>query len=310
MQDRETLAYPLVVEAGAPTNALRVASNGRIGVGTLLPQQDIHIITDNSPTIRMEQDGSGAGVPYAWDLVANHGNVFFRDVTSAHIPFLIDSHTPSNTLWLRHSGNIGIGTALPQAPLHLYRADGTAMVLVTETNPTVAPRTLVNLQNNGRPEIVLGNTATNGEWSFGAGTNFIIKQGTVGSNPAAKTKLFEITPAGNATLSGTLTTGGPSCGGGCDAVFAPGYDLPSIEGHAAEMTALGYLPNVGPTSEGAPLNVTDKLGGVLNELEQAHLYIAALDRENAQLRADLESSRAETARRLDRLEQAVASGER
>jgi hypothetical protein len=51
------------------------------------------------------------------------------------------------------------------------------------------------------------------------------------------------------------------------------------------MHRLGYLPNVGPTPEGAPLNVTDKLGRMLNELEHAHLYIAQLSRENAEQKA-------------------------
>ncbi|MEZ5716350.1 MAG: hypothetical protein R3D85_15045 [Paracoccaceae bacterium] len=114
----------------------------------------------------------------------------------------------------------------------------------------------------------MANTDTGGEWSFGAGTDFVLKQGAVGSASNAKTKLFK-TRIDDATLTGSLTTGGTTCGGGCDAVFAPDYPLPSIADHAARMRALGYLPNVGPTPEGAPFNVTDKLGRMLNELEHA-----------------------------------------
>ncbi|MEZ5714070.1 MAG: hypothetical protein R3D85_02175 [Paracoccaceae bacterium] len=128
---------------------------------------------------------------------------------------------------------------------------------------------------------------TRGEWSFGAGTNFILKQGAVGSASNAKTKLFEVTDTGNAILTGTLTTGGTTCGGGCDAVFEPDYPLPSIADHAAQMRALGYLPNVGPTPEGAPFDLTDKLGRMLNELEHAHLYIAQQDARIARLEAQL-----------------------
>ena len=162
------------------------------------------------------------------------------------------------------------------------RSDGSLrpskFIRVRETSTASAPRTLLNLQNNGRPEIVLANTGTGGEWSFGAGTNFVLKQGAVGSASNAKTKLFEIDPAGNATLTGSLTTGGPACASGCDAVFDPDYDLPSISEHAARMHSLGHLPNVGPTLPGAAMNVSDKLGGMLNELEHAHLYIAQLER--------------------------------
>ena len=36
----------------------------------------------------------------------------------------------------------------------------------------------------------------------------------------------------------------------------------------------GRLPNVGPTSETGPFNITQKVGGMLNELETAHIFIA------------------------------------
>lgn len=40
----------------------------------------------------------------------------------------------------------------------------------------------------------------------------------------------------------------------------------------------GYtLPNVGPTPKGAPVDVPNKPGRTLNELEAAHLYIAELE---------------------------------
>jgi hypothetical protein len=37
-----------------------------------------------------------------------------------------------------------------------------------------------------------------------------------------------------------------------------------------------FLPAVGPTVEGAPFNLTEKTGGILNELEKAHIYIEQL----------------------------------
>ena len=86
---------------------------------------------------------------------------------------------------------------------------------------------------------------------------------------------FEITPAGNVTIAGTITTAG-SCSVGCDAVFEPGYDLPTIGEHAEQMWDNGYLPNVGPTVEGQPIDLTDKVGRMLNELETSHIYIEQL----------------------------------
>ncbi|MEZ5716056.1 MAG: hypothetical protein R3D85_13340 [Paracoccaceae bacterium] len=44
----------------------------------------------------------------------------------------------------------------------------------------------------------------------------------------------------------------------------------------------GFLPHVGPTPEGAPLNVSEKLGGMLNALEHAHVFI---DRQRGEIEA-------------------------
>ena len=111
-----------------------------------------------------------------------------------------------------------------------------------------------------------------------AGTDFFLKVGTMGSQSNAKTKVFTVKNNGDAIVFGTLTTGGTACGGGCDLVFSASYDLPSISDHAARMYELGHLPNVGPTIENQPINVSDKLGRMLNELEHAHIYIAELER--------------------------------
>ncbi len=182
------------------------------------------------------------------------------------------------------NGILGVGTELPTSTLHVRRTDGSAKVLVEESNSSTLPRTLMNLQNNGRPEIVMGNTGTNGEWSFGAGTNFILKQGAVGTTSAAKTKYLTLfAGSGNLEITGSIITGGPTCGAGCDAVFSSDYTLPTIEEHAKQMYALGHLPNVGPTAPDQSVNLTDHMGKLLNELEHAHIYIAQLEQNTKQL---------------------------
>jgi hypothetical protein len=42
------------------------------------------------------------------------------------------------------------------------------------------------------------------------------------------------------------------------------------------MRELGFLPAVGPNLPHAPVNLSEKTGGILNELEKAHLYIEEL----------------------------------
>ncbi|MEZ5714073.1 MAG: hypothetical protein R3D85_02190 [Paracoccaceae bacterium] len=148
---------------------------------------------------------------------------------------------------------------------------------------------MLELKNLGRPEIVLSNTDVNGEWSIGAGSNLILKQGTVGSTSGAKNKLLDIDSLGNAVFTGTVTSSGPTCSTGCDAVFDPDYALPSISDHAAQMFALGHLPNVGPTRPNEPVNMSEQYGRMLNELEHAHIYISQqedrLTRQDAQIAA-------------------------
>lgn len=86
---------------------------------------------------------------------------------------------------------------------------------------------------------------------------------------------LELDTLGNLTIQGRITTNG-SCSAGCDAVFDADYNLPSIESHAEYMFANRHLPTVGPTQSG-PIDLSDKVLKMLNELEKAHIYIAQLN---------------------------------
>lgn len=76
------------------------------------------------------------------------------------------------------------------------------------------------------------------------------------------------------------------------------------------MFANRHLPNVGPTDENGAFNVTKKVGGMLNELEKAHIYIEQLHNrhETAQLQV---SALSETVKQqqasIKRLEELVES---
>ena len=301
--DVEAGTTPFWIDGGAPSHALHISDTfGRIGLGTTMPYARLHIVDGDNPGIYFEQDGSNGDTPHDWRLFGNDFGFFLRNETDGVTPFYVAADAPDAMLTLTPEGNVGIGgpIAEPIARVHLMRDDGTAQIRVDEYSTTSNPRTLLTLSNNGRPEIVMANTATNGEWSFGAGTDFFLKTGTVGSTSGAKTKVFTVKQNGDAIVFGTLTTGGTTCGTGCDRVFADDYALPSIADHAADMKRLGHLPNVGPTIEGEPINITDKLGRVLNELEHAHLYIADQEERLAAQGARMAAQDARIAR-LERL---------
>jgi len=109
---------PFTVEYGADSHSLYVDDGGRVGLGTSTPAVNLHIKEGNTPTIRLEQDGSSGFTPQTWDLAGNEANFFIRDVTNgSKLPFRIVPNAPSNSLYVNASGNVGLGTASPDARL-------------------------------------------------------------------------------------------------------------------------------------------------------------------------------------------------
>ena len=84
-------------------------------------------------------------------------------------------------------------------------------------------------------------------------------------------------------------------------MFADDYALLSIAAHNTAMWDNGYLPNVGPTLDGEPLNVADKMGRMLNELEYAHIFIGDLNQELVSARGEIARQKAVNADILARL---------
>ena len=101
------------VEAGARSNALVVDSQGDIGIGTLTPAVDIDIMTGNTPTVRLQQDGSSGFTSQTWDMAGNEAGFFIRDVTNGStLPFRIRPNAPSSAIDIAGTtGNVGIGNS-------------------------------------------------------------------------------------------------------------------------------------------------------------------------------------------------------
>jgi len=179
-------------------------------------------------------------------------------------------------------GPVGIGTDAPSATLEVTQSDGTSQILVKETSSTPGPRTLFRLSNEGNTKFGVLNTEAGVEWAFAnPGTGFRL------SRQGSGVVEMEIFNNGDMKIAGSLTTSGGTCGGGgCDLVFSPETKVESIDEHASQMWANSYLPAVGPTVENAPINLSEKTGGMLNELEKAHIYIEQLHRRLAELEAN------------------------
>jgi hypothetical protein len=98
------------------------------------------------------------------------------------------------------NGVLGVGTQLPTSTLHVTRADGSAQILVEETNATVAARTLFELKNNGNTKFTVNNTAAGVAWAFAnSGTDFRLSRQGSGAVE------FILSNDGNLTIQGNLT---------------------------------------------------------------------------------------------------------
>ncbi len=261
---------PFTVEANARSHSLYVDDGGRIGNRTSTPATEIHTIDGDTPTLRLQQDGSSGFAPQTWDVAGNETNFFLRDVTNGSaLPFRIRPGAPTSSIFIDVDGDVGLGSASPDADLHIVRAGTDVVSLLLSQTGGVNWSTRVS--GSGRYRI----TDTDA-----AGTDDGVNE-------------FEILPNGDAFLAGSITTGGMTCGSGCDLVFSPGYELPSIEEHAASMWQNRHLPEVGPTIENGPINLTDKTGRMLNELEKAHIYIEQMHRRLAKVEAALAATNPE-----------------
>jgi hypothetical protein len=272
VEDRTLATVPFRIDGYAPTDALRIAGNGDIGIGTGLPQHDLHIVSNGgTATIRMEET---VGTAARWDIEANSAAFVIQDVLAATNPIMLEKNAPSYALRIANTGNVGLGTSSPQAPLELFRREAFNFLRITAAGAEV----------NDSVDIVY----TQGPLGTGELRYNIVD----GDGPEMR-----LNAKGDMEIAGTLTTIGPACAAGCDAVFTERRIIPEGE-YAARMWADGHLPHVGPTLPEAPVNVSEKMGGMLNALEHAHVFI---ERQNRRIET-LEAEKAAQDTRIARLE--------
>jgi endosialidase-like protein len=117
----ETGTIVLAVDAGAPANALKVSSTGRIGVRTATPVMDLHIVKSDTPAHRLEQTSAGGFTAQTWDIAGNEANFFVRDVTGgSRLPFRIRPGAPTSSIDISAAGNVGVGTTNPNAKVSVF----------------------------------------------------------------------------------------------------------------------------------------------------------------------------------------------
>ena len=98
---------PFTIEAGARSNALYVEADGDVGIGTSNPVVEAHIVTGNTPTVRLDQDGTSGFTPQVWDVAGNEANFFIRDVTNgSRLSFRIRPGAPESSIDIQANGDV------------------------------------------------------------------------------------------------------------------------------------------------------------------------------------------------------------
>jgi hypothetical protein len=269
IQDVDAGRTVFQIEAGAGSNALYVDDYGRVGLGTSTPAVELEVRDSDTPSVRLNQDGSGGWAPQTWDVAGNEANFFIRDVTNgSQLPFRIKPGADSNSLYINSDNNIGIGTESPDAAVHVQRNSGTAQLLVEEQSSGYAVQ--LKLLNNGTPRMEFDDTSTaNNIWNMGldANSNFIY---THFDNSGLQMKL---SPSGDLTIQGSLTTAVTNYP---DYVFESDYDLMSLEDLQTFIEQENHLPNIDSVSEveaqGGVVDMSTLQMQLLQKIEELTLY--------------------------------------
>lgn len=186
--------------AGAPANSLFVNSQGNMGLGTATPVVEIHSVDGNTPTLRLEQDGTSGFTPQTWDVAGNEAGFFVRDVNhGSSLPFRILPESDTNFLTISPDGlNVGDGTTA-DATLHVRRSQD-AQLLVQNTHTSFLPKTLLKLSNHGNVKFELEEVNSGVGWAFtNSGTDFRISRQGSGEIE------FLMSNSGDLTIAGALT---------------------------------------------------------------------------------------------------------
>lgn len=181
IEDSTAGKIPFLVEAGARASAIYVKGKN-VGFGTSTPVTDLHTVSGNTPTLRLEQDGSSGFTSQTWDVAGNEANFFVRDLNSSSaLPFRIFPGNTGDSILSIKNNRIGIGTTSPAALLHLKNSGSGA---------------------TGLPRIEFENAdASPTVWDMDVTDNADFRVSVVGSGQAE----FLMNSNGNVTVAGTLT---------------------------------------------------------------------------------------------------------
>ncbi|MGR9052245.1 MAG: hypothetical protein ACU84J_06310 [Gammaproteobacteria bacterium] len=228
-------------------------------------------LKENNLRLRFVDTSSSASFPSTdWELVANDStnggrNRFsVEDVTAATEPFTVMGGTPSFSLFLSSSGNVGLGSDSPQKKLHL----------VADNSPTIR---LEQSAAGGFPGVT---------WDIQANEDGL----SVARNGELRLRLDS---AGNLSLGGSVSASGIAPGTVPDYVFRKGYAPMPLAEVERFIQSNGHLPDIPSASEieRDGLNMTDMQLRLLKKVEELTLHVVAQQAQIEDLKLQLHHRR-------------------
>ena len=202
---------PFTVEANARSHSLYVDDGGRIGIRTSTPSVEVHVVDGDTPTLRLQQDGSSGFAPQTWDVAGNETNFFVRDVTNGStLPLRIRPGASSSTIFIDSDSDVGIGTSSPAAKLDVKISANSQVQIGENLGTATGDDPQLRLINLG--------AAPANTWSFtvqdasfaiddedSVGVEFQLNDSGRVRFRAANVTTFDLATSGNLTITGTLT---------------------------------------------------------------------------------------------------------
>ncbi len=198
-----------------------------------------------------------------------------------------DGATTIEVLRLKPNGNVGIGTANPEAMLHLIQSDTTRgeIRIQADSNPFLSlyvggsRKGYLQFTGSG-PTVQLNLNAGNSTGldipiTFSSSGSEVMRLDTTGNVGIGTTN-----PAGKLDVNSTIYQRGGQLH--ADYVFEPDYALESIREHTDFMWKnkhLAAIPKSKVDENGIEIvEVGSHRKGIVEELEKAHIYISQLER--------------------------------
>lgn len=132
----------LSFRTGGNTTRMTLASSGNLGLGTATPSRNIHVLGNSTSTtngqLYLEQSGTGDAIMHIGNTGARHYNLGldtstenFKIATHATIP---NSLTSTTLVTVQPTGEVGVGTTVPNQKLHVSGSAGLTAIKITNTS--------------------------------------------------------------------------------------------------------------------------------------------------------------------------------